>query len=102
MRTRDEIRETFRNTLKSLTLCQDAVSDLTSELSVKEEDIESSPGIRESVARIVVHPYWMELGIGQDVTKLIGDTWSYGYSSVTFRDDKVSSYSNISNNLRVR
>ncbi len=35
-------------------------------------------------------------------TSIIGDTWDYGFSSVYFEDGKVSGYSNISDNLRVK
>lgn len=35
-------------------------------------------------------------------TKIIGETWYYGYSSVDFYNSKVKSYSNISNNLHVK
>jgi hypothetical protein len=34
-------------------------------------------------------------------TKIIGETWYYGYSSLDFYNDRVKSYSNISNNLHV-
>ncbi len=30
------------------------------------------------------------------------NTWHYGYSSITFVNDKVSSYNNFSNNLKIR
>ncbi|MBK9165366.1 MAG: DnaJ domain-containing protein [Acidobacteria bacterium] len=33
---------------------------------------------------------------------IIGNTFSYGYSSVSFQNDRVSGWSNISKNLRVR
>lgn len=33
---------------------------------------------------------------------ITGDTWRYEYSSVTFRNGRVTGYSNISRNLRVR
>ena len=33
---------------------------------------------------------------------IIGTSFSYGYSSVNFQGDKVSSWSNISKNLKVQ
>jgi len=42
------------------------------------------------------------LAIQGEPSSIIGSTFHYGYSSVHFRGDRVSGYSNISNNLKVR
>src|SRR5262249_31525950 len=42
------------------------------------------------------------LAIQGEPSSIIGSTLHYGYSSVHFRGNQVSGYSNISNNLKVR